>query len=155
MVSLKRLRPIAERERNDAGAAALEFGLMAPLLILLLVGTIEIGTSVYQGMQAQNAAEAGALYASQNGFDVAGISNAVVNATTNAGLSATPVPSQFCGCPGAGGLTAIGCELTCADGSAPGQYVRVNAQIAHQPLLSFSGLTMPATLTGEAVIRIN
>ena len=154
MFPFKYRRNPTSPEQSEAGTAAIEFGLAAPLLMLLVVGTVEIGSSVYQGMQAQNAAEAGALYASKHGFDAAGISGAVVNAVAGAGLSATPAPSQFCGCPTASGVATIDCTSTCTDGSAPGQYVRINAQITHDPMLSFSGLNAPVTITGQAIIRI-
>ncbi len=154
MVSLKRLSQIARRARKDTGAAAIEFGLSAPLLVLLVVGTAELGTAVYQGMQAQNAAEAGAVYASKYGFDVAGISSAVSSATAAAGIAATPAPSTFCGCPTASGVVPTDCTLMCDGNSAPGQYVQVNAQITHTPLISFTGLSVPVTLTGQAVVRM-
>jgi Flp pilus assembly protein TadG len=140
--------------RGEGGAAALELALVAPLLMILVVGAAEIGTTVYEGMEAQNAAEAGALYASKHGFDAAGIASAVSNSTANAGLSATPAPTQFCGCPVSGGITEISCTSLCAGGTAPGQYVRVNARITHQPLVSFTGLTVPVTVSGEAIIRL-
>jgi Flp pilus assembly protein TadG len=139
---------------DTAGTAAIEFGMAAPLLVLLMVAVIEVGTAIYQGMQAQNAAEAGAVYASKYGLDPAGISNAVANATAAAGLAATPAPSQFCGCPSASGIDTLACSSSCPDGSAPGQYVRINARITHTPLLSFTGLVSPVTLTGETIVRM-
>jgi Flp pilus assembly protein TadG len=138
---------------SEAGIAAIEFGLLAPFLVLLLVAATEIGSSIYQAMQAQNAAEAGAVYVSKHGFEVIGISNAVVNATTAAGITAIPVPSQFCGCPIASGITEMACIASCADGSAPGQYVRINARVTHTPLISLSSLVIPASFTGQAIVR--
>jgi Flp pilus assembly protein TadG len=138
---------------SQAGIAAIEFGLLAPFLVLLLVAATEIGFSVYQAMQAQNAAEAGAVYVSKHGFEVLGISNAVINATTAAGITATPTPSQFCGCPVVSGITEMACTATCADSSAPGQYVRINARVTHTPLISLSTVVMPAAFTGQAIIR--
>lgn len=138
---------------GEAGIAALEFGLMAPFLVLLLVAATELGSSIYQAMQTQNAAEAGAVYASKHGFNVAGISAAVASATTAAGIAATPAPSQFCGCPIASGITEMACASTCADGTAPGQYMRINAQLTRTPLISLSGLVIPGTLTGQAIVR--
>jgi Flp pilus assembly protein TadG len=138
---------------SQAGIAAIEFGLLAPFLVLLLVAATEIGSSIYQAMQAQNAAEAGAVYVSKHGFEVLGISNAVVNATTAAGITATPAPSQFCGCPVVSGITEVACTVTCGDGSAPGQYVRINARVTHTPLISLSSVIIPAAFTGQAIIR--
>jgi Flp pilus assembly protein TadG len=140
------------RTTSQAGIAAIEFGLLAPFLVLLLVAATEIGSGVYQAMQAQNAAEAGAVYASKHGFNVAGITGAVVNATA-AGVAATPAPSQFCGCPVASGITEMGCTATCADGSAPALYVRINASLTRTSLISVSSLLLPTTFSGQAVIR--
>lgn len=149
-----RLKAAGDIARSERGSAAIEFAFMTPFLVLLLVGTVEIGTAAYQGMQAQNAAEAGAVYASKHGLDIAGISNAVVNATGAAGITATPAPSQFCGCPSTSGVAGLSCSSSCPDGSAPGYYLRVSAQLSRQPILSIDGLALPATLSGEAVVRI-
>ena len=140
--------------QDEAGVAAIEFGLMAPFLMMLVVGTVEVGSGVYQAMLAQNAAEAGAVYASKHGFDIDGISGAVLGATAAAGITATPAPSQFCGCPAAADVTATDCALNCADGAAPGQYVRISAQITHTPIISFSGIAVPGAITGQAIVRM-
>ena len=105
-------------------------------------------------MQAQNAAEAGAIYAAKYGFNTTGISSAVANATQAASISASPAPSQFCGCPGASGITDTSCSSTCSGGTAPGQYLRISARITHASVLSVSSLVVPATITGEAIVRI-
>ena len=109
------------------GTVAIEFALAMPFLMAVLVGTTEVGLAAYQAMQTKNAAEAGALYASQHPADLAGIQNAVTNATGTAGVTATPAPTGFCGCPGAGGIVAGDCVTLCASGSVQGHYVRVNA----------------------------
>jgi len=50
--------------RNEEGAAAVEFGLMAPLLLVLLGGIYEVGNYAQTAMLASNAAREGARYAS-------------------------------------------------------------------------------------------
>lgn len=142
------------RLRGEQGSAAIEFGLAAPFLVLLMVAVTEVGTAAYQGMQVQNAAEAGAVYASKHGLNVPGITSAVVNATSGAGITATPAPAQFCGCPSAGGIASVQCSTVCADGIAPGYYIRISAQLSRAPILSIDGLALPATITGESVIRL-
>jgi Flp pilus assembly protein TadG len=137
------------------GVAAVEFAIAAPLLLILLAGLIEVGYRVFESMQVQNAAEAGALYVAIHGWDSAGISAAVVNATGISGVTATPAPTQFCGCPAAGAIAATNCASTCSGGAAAGGYVQVNASLAHQTIMPFPGLTLPATLTGYAIVRVN
>ncbi len=150
--SAKRLRLY----RNESGTAALELGLMAPFLVLACLVTAELGLGVYEGMQVQNAAEAGAVYVSKYpSLDITGISNAVANSTGTPGITATPAPVQFCGCPTATGVTEMSsCATTCSDGSNPGQYIRINAQMTHQSVLQYTGVSVPVTLTGEAVVRL-
>ena len=94
------------KHRGIAGTAAIEFGLSIPLLVIIVMGVAELGFAMYGKMQVYNSVEAGALYAAKNGFDSAGITAAVVNATGTQGITATPAPVQFCGCPSATGIVA-------------------------------------------------
>jgi len=139
---------------NKRGTAAIEMGIIAPVLVIFLIGLVELSFAVLQAMQVQDAAEAGALYAGKHGWNLAGITAAVGNATGAQGVTATPAPTLFCGCPGLGGLAAIDCNGTCPDGSRPGQYVRISASMAHTPVLTALGLPIPAVLTGHAVVRL-
>jgi Flp pilus assembly protein TadG len=155
-----RLRRPRDPERNRLsrrGTAAVEFGLLTPMLMALLAGVFEIGTAAYQSMQVQAAAEAGALYAAKYGVaNLAAISQAVLNATGTTGVTASPAPLVFCGCPSTTGVVSQGsnCTTACSDGTAPGQYVQVSAAIAHQTLMPFLNLPLPATITSHAVVRI-
>jgi len=140
---------------KSRGTAAIEFGLAIPFLLVLLVGTVEIGFATYEGMQVYNSAEAGALYAAKNGFDAAAISSAVVSATSLSGVTASPAPVQFCGCPSASGVVTATCGATCSSGGTAGAYVRVNAAYTHTTILSYPTFGLPTTLTGQAIVRLN
>jgi hypothetical protein len=50
--------------RNSKGTAAVEFGLILPLLVLLVVGTIEFGFILYDKAVITNASREGARYGS-------------------------------------------------------------------------------------------
>jgi Flp pilus assembly protein TadG len=153
---LAMFRPTIPRSphRDTRGTAAVEFGLLLPVLLALLLGAVELGFGIYAAIQAQSAAEAGALYAAKHGWDSAGISAAVVNATGASSMAATPAPQLFCGCPSTSGIAAIACSSTCAGGAQPGHYVQVNSSLARQSILSDPGLGLATTLTGLSVIRI-
>ncbi len=145
------------RRWTEKGTAAVEFALISPLLLILLTGIVEIGMAGYQAMQAQAAVEAGALYAAQNGAgDLAAIGQAVVNATGTSGLTATPAPVAFCGCPTASGVVSqnADCTTPCAGGTAPGHYVRVSAAVPHQTIMPFLTLPLPASLTAQSTVRV-
>ena len=61
---------------DQSGAAAIELALLAPVLTVMMVSVIDIGFGIYRKMQVENAAQAGAHYATRNGFDANAISNA-------------------------------------------------------------------------------
>jgi Flp pilus assembly protein TadG len=139
------------------GNAAVEFGLLAPMLLILLTGIVEIGMAGYQSMQVQAAAEAGALYASIHGAaSLTAVANAVVSATDTVGITATPAPTTFCGCPGAAGVVAQGtdCTTKCSDGTLPGSYVSVSASVTHTPIMPFLNLPIATTLVGRSTVRV-
>lgn len=51
------------RDRSDSGAVAVEFGIIAPVLILLVLGIMQFGLIFYQMIQVEHAAAEGARYA--------------------------------------------------------------------------------------------
>jgi Flp pilus assembly protein TadG len=140
---------------GSQGTAAIEFALMIPVLLTLMMGVADLGFAMYTGMQVYSAAEAGALYAAKNGWDSAGISSAVTGATGTEGITASPAPTQFCGCPTASGVITWSCTTNCASGGAAGQYARINASLAYSTILPYAALGLPSTFTAKSVVRLN
>jgi Flp pilus assembly protein TadG len=136
------------------GNAAVEMALIAPLLVTLLIGMADYGTAIHRRMQVQHAAQAGADFAMRNGFSSAAIATAVTNATTVAGLSATPLPVEGCGCASAGMVVPAVCALPCASGEAAGTYVTVSAQATHTTLLPYPGIPSSFTFTATSMTRV-
>ena len=140
---------------DDArGVAAIELAIIAPILALLMVCTIDLGLGIYCDMRVQNAAQAGAQYAVGNGFDANAISNAVLSATNSPGLAASPAPSQFCGCATNGGITSASCSSTCVGGSLPASYARVSAQNTYTTLLPYPLLPRSFTFTAQSTVKL-
>lgn len=72
---------------SDSGASALEFAIIAPVLMLLLFGLIEFGF-VFQGQLAvTHAAREGARIAAVNKWDGAIVESRAYPLTTSSGLS--------------------------------------------------------------------
>ena len=150
---------------SQSGTAAIEFALFMVPLLYLLTGAVELGLLMYEAMQVNNAVEAGMLYVAKNGWNSAAIVTAVQNAGTVYGaggptLTATPAPSQFCGCPSAAGIAVETCinPPACANGDPAGQYVQINAALNHLTIMPGAYVLMPnlpVTLTATAVIRTN
>jgi Flp pilus assembly protein TadG len=96
VLCLGRLVDAARRLRGDRrGAAAVEFALMTPFLLGLLVPIADVGAYVYSSMQLQLAAQAGAEYAARHDWDPNGILSAMQNAAPRLNLSTndTSVPN--------------------------------------------------------------
>jgi Flp pilus assembly protein TadG len=139
---------------DQYGTLATEFALIAPILILMMLTTVDVGLGFYRNMQVQNAAQAGAQYAVLHGFNQTNISNAITAATSNSSISASPAPVQFCGCPSESGISATTCETLCPSGSAPGTYVTASAQSTFHTVFSYPVIRDHVTLTAQSTLRI-
>ncbi len=156
---------------SESGTAAIEFALFLPLLLLLLTGIVELGFSAYEAMQVNNAVDAGAIYAAANAANTFSATTTaaatVAGATLPSGLNtltATPAPTQFCGCPSAAGsVSNLGasppvCATTfptaCSGSTPAGTYVKVNASLNHMVMFPTTW-GLPTTFTATAVIRTN
>lgn len=52
--------------RDNRGAALVELALITPIFLLLMMGSVELGRIAYYSIEVENAARAGAAYASFN-----------------------------------------------------------------------------------------
>jgi Flp pilus assembly protein TadG len=135
------------------GAASVEFALLLPLLVTLVVGMIDYAQLAYQSMEVAAAAHAGADYALHYGYNSSAIAGAVT-AATGLTVSATPAPAQTTACVTGGAIVAT-VATTCASGGAPGSYVTVDAQATFTPILAWASFGMPSTLSARAMVRIS
>jgi Flp pilus assembly protein TadG len=78
------MRPSYRDEaRNDTGAAAVEFALVLPLLLLVVVGIIQFGRVYSQQIELEGAANAGARYLAVHPTDAAGARTKTRDAANN------------------------------------------------------------------------
>jgi Flp pilus assembly protein TadG len=148
------MRRLLGRDNCTAGVAAVEFALIAPLLALSIICTVDLGLGIYRKMQVQNAAQAGAEYAVTHGFTASGITTATMSATSYSSIQASPAPAQFCGCASATGVASATCGSTCTGGAAAGTYVTVSAQSTYTTLLPYPMLPSSYALTAQSTVRI-
>lgn len=140
--------------RNSSGAAAVEFALLAPTLVAILLPMVDLGVGAYEKMRVQDAAEAGAQYALKHGFSTTAITSAAQNATS-LGNSVQVTPTEACDCISNATISSATCGSACGDGSTAGTYVTVATQSSYTMILSYPTLANPMTITGSAVVRIN
>jgi Flp pilus assembly protein TadG len=158
-VALSALGRSRRLAREESGTSMVEFALVAPMLIALLVGLIEIGRFAYFAILAANAARAGVQYGAQNlqtAADTTGITNAVVadgqnlpNWTASGGHV---LVSHLCSVNGA---TPTIC-VTGASGPAPNTVYYVSVQVtgSFKSLLSYPGLPPTLPVSGNAIMRV-
>ena len=145
-------------EGADGGAAAVEFALILPMLILMVIGIYEMGKIVYTRSALESAARAG----TQSGFtdpsDTAAMEAAATAALTASGITGATVapPTQICECSNS---TVVNCSTgSCATGTVR-HYVTVTITKPHTPMLNLTalpfglGVDFTMTLTGESVLR--
>jgi Flp pilus assembly protein TadG len=88
-------------KKRERGAAAVEFGLILPLLLLLVGGAIDFGRLYYDVVVLSNAARDGARLATMGtSYTTTDIQNRVVQAALPLAVSAPVVGT--CGAPGTG-----------------------------------------------------
>lgn len=148
-----------------AGLAGIELALVAPVLILLTIASVDFGAALMEKAQISRALGAAAQYATLAG------QNNVATATiaTNAKVYASAVTGTFVGaatvtasinngaaagalcCPGAAWTCSTVTGFTCADGSTPGTYIKVTASYPFKPLLSGDTMLVGKTLSESVV----
>lgn len=150
--------------RSQSGQSLVELALLTPLLLLLLVGTVEMGRYAYISVLVANAARAGAAFGAESlpqSVDTAGIQAAAQNDFQNNGLatsSLTVTSSTTCGCDSGGTFTAAtGCTGTGAGTCASGHWVvmvSVTASGTFNSMFNFAGIPKSLVLTHTAQMRV-
>jgi hypothetical protein len=146
---------VARNVRAQFGQSVVEMALITPVILLLLVGTIEIGRFAYYGIEVSNAARAGVQYGAQSladSKDVPGITQAAQNdAPDVAGMNVIAInrcacsnsPANYVGCP--------------ARGCAPGHglvFLQVDTTANIQPLFRYPGMPASFAAKGQAIMRV-
>ncbi|MEN3350938.1 MAG: hypothetical protein V7632_4573 [Bradyrhizobium sp.] len=156
---LSRRRDISRRvfgrfSKDRRGAAAVEFGVLVPLLALMAVSVTDLGLAIYRKMQVENAAQAGVEYAIAHGFDVNAITAAVVNATNNTTITATPAPTKYCGCATSSGVSSATCGATCPGGRLAGTYTTVSAQANYWTIINYQVVPASYAFSMQSKVRL-
>jgi Flp pilus assembly protein TadG len=116
---------------NRSANAAVEFALVAPVLVYVMLSASDLALASWQKGQVGNAARAGAQYAAVNGWNNTGVTAAAQSATS---LTVSVAASSYCGCAGATGVTQQTCGTTCSAGGSAATYVTVTASANYTPI---------------------
>jgi Flp pilus assembly protein TadG len=142
--------------RRTRGSAIVEFVIIAPLLLLVLLGLLQAGGAGDFAIIIGNAARTGVQYGAQNhttAADTTGMETAATNDANRAGVSA--VATYFCQCED---LSASTCgQANACSTNHQNLYVQVVVTGTMATLFAYS--LLPAglqtiTLTRTAVMRV-
>nr|WP_294505534.1 TadE/TadG family type IV pilus assembly protein [uncultured Rhodopila sp.] len=143
--------------RDDRGAAAVEFAILAPLLLFLLGSLADLGFSLRcQGLLA-GAVASGAQYALNTGAAVSAVSvkQMVQGSSSLIGVSATITgPALYCVTGTPAKLATATAGQTCSDGGAPGTYLTISATYLYSQLLPLQSSFMNPSLSETASVRL-
>lgn len=147
-------------ESSESGQGALELALSLPLFVLLILGSAEIGNFAWSSVEVNNAARAGAAYASlsrANAASLANIQTAAQNEAPNLTISTTS--TQVCSCISSGGATTDpGCTTTnltnCPSPDVIQVSVQVNTTATVTTLIHYPGLPASYTLHAQATVGV-
>src|SRR3569623_1025218 len=104
---------------DDRGAALVEFGLIAPLLALTVLGIVQGGTMLGKYNAMRTGISSGAQYVMGGGSDLATARLITQEAWPARSTAATIDASKVCRCGGA----VADCSLLCADNSVPQAFI--------------------------------
>jgi hypothetical protein len=136
--------------RCTSGSVAVSTAIIAPILILVIAGVVDIGRATYDATSLSGAVRAGAQYALRTPNDIAGTKAAVSAASTLSGDKIVPDAAEFCECPDG---TSKSCSDSCGTEMLR-KFVRVTASHSFSRIMPSSSIVIPSTLNAEAVVRI-
>lgn len=148
--------------KREDGVALVEFAVIMPMLIMLLLGLVELGRLTYYCILVGNSARAGAAYGAQSDSyanDTTGMQNtAVADAQGLSAISASA--TQVCSCWSGTTSSSISCTTDVNTACATGNrvvYASVTVTGVFHPLFSYSSLGLPATwtITRTAQLRVS
>ncbi len=133
--------------RGQRGVAALEFALLACVLVPMILSVFDLGTAIYQTLVLRQAVRVGALYALY--YDnPAGIESTIEasmpSGWTNASVYGSGwAPTTSCVCMSATGTATASGTCSCSGGATLERLMTLSVSLPFSPML-LSGITQVA-----------
>lgn len=138
-----------------SGIAAVEFALIAPTLILLVVGLYDFGSYINTAMKLENTAASAAHFVLQGG-DPEDIEESVVS-QSNLGVdrALVSVSSEYvCACHDGEEVDCDG-GLCVASGDYVHRYFEVTLETTYQTVINYPGMPTSLPLAEFVTLRLN
>jgi Flp pilus assembly protein TadG len=133
------------------GSSLVETALLMPVLVLMLVGTVDLGRGFFALHEVSSAAEAGALYGVQQVTDTNGMATAARMEATELSSMVTAA-SYGCECSDGSSMSASCTSVpSCACNAV--DFVEVDTAYTYTPLFGYPGMPSVFQLNGKARMR--
>jgi hypothetical protein len=150
-----------KKRSSQAGLALVEFAVVVPVLLFLVIGIIETGRFMYLSIMVGNAARAGVQYGAQGAAtmnDSPGMTRAALN--DGQSLSGLTISSAGAVCACWNGSAESSPPPSCSSTTCPTgyhrvTYVQVTASGSFSPLLRYPLLPSSYAITRQAIMRVS
>lgn len=153
---------------GKSGVAALEFGLLLPVLAVLFVGIVDFSMVYHDELQLASTLAAGAQYAFAKGQTESGTALTTDVSGFVTGMSAIPLVSVgatynnggdagSCYCVGGAPAAYSGpvtCGGACPDGSTAGKYVTLSAGFDYTPMFAADQVFFSNPMMQSVTVRL-
>jgi hypothetical protein len=149
-------RRLARFGRSAGGNISVEFALVLPFLILLILGATDFGRGFVEKLRLNNAARAGAQYALANHNKetaalYAGVEQSAQDDAEDLDQILDVDPNIYCKCLDG---TELACGQPCSGGEVPMRYIEVDVSGPFEFLFDYPTTTGSMTLSGHAELRL-
>ncbi|PHS74863.1 MAG: hypothetical protein COB59_11870 [Rhodospirillaceae bacterium] len=150
---MQNFTPLKLFNKNACGAAAVEFALISPVVLLMILGAVDFGFIVHNSMQATSASRSGAQFVLEDptGYS-ANIITVVQSATNLPSASVSVTTSEECRCLGSS--TAVNCSTDTCSGNSPPKYVTITTSYNYDLIMGYPGLPDPWPISKSAIVRV-
>jgi Flp pilus assembly protein TadG len=149
--------------REETGSALVELSLGVYLLLVpMLIGTVEMGTMMFDSIEVSNAAHAGAMYGmmgSTYAADSTDIQKAAQGEASDFGTNLTVTPTVYYACSSALGGTQYSTQSAATtactgNGNHPLEFIQVATSTTVTPPIRCPGLASSFTLVGSSIMEV-
>jgi Flp pilus assembly protein TadG len=155
MVSL-----LASLLSREEGQSIVELSIMAPLLVVLMVGAVDVGSFIYGGIEVGNAAHAAVQYGAQSMslvMDSAGIAAAGTADAKQLTAFRMSAPTTYCACDSNQSVT-VSCSQTspapCPSPDRRDLFLKVTASSTFTPIFHYPGLPGSLVISRTSIQQI-
>jgi len=144
--------------QNEKGVAAVEFALIAPILMMILIGIIDFGMYINQKMHLENTARAAAEYVMKGG-DEADVQSNVINVTDRLKVEneedLNVEMENLCECDSGVKISCSAASVCSSSGTGyKRRFFTVRINMNYSTIFPYPGFPSSMTLSGHARLQV-